>query len=141
MIEELSCGGIVFYKDNNKIKYILIKHKLGKHWGFPKGHIEEGETEEIAALREIKEETDIDSIIIEGFKEKTKYNPIKKISKTVIFFLTKTNSLYFKPQKKEIDECRWASYEEALKLLTYKNQKELLKKAHLFLNNNIIKTE
>ena len=70
-----SCGGIVFRKKGD-VKYLLIKHKEegGGHWDFPKGHIESGESEEVTALRELKEETGIDHAkIIPGFKGEITY--------------------------------------------------------------------
>lgn len=52
---EKSCGAIVI--EDGKV--LLVKHNAG-HWDFPKGHVEEGETEFETAIREVKEETNID---------------------------------------------------------------------------------
>ena len=54
---EKSCGGIIFYKTKQNTKILLVKNNNGRYWSFPKGHIEEGETEQETAIREIKEET------------------------------------------------------------------------------------
>ena len=59
MTLEKSCGAIVFRKFHGNVEILLIKHANGGHWSFPKGHVEEGETEVETATREIFEETGI----------------------------------------------------------------------------------
>ena len=67
MEQEKSCGAIVINKNN---KILLVHHNAG-HWDFPKGHIENGETEEQTAIREVKEETNIDIIINNKYRYTT----------------------------------------------------------------------
>lgn len=105
------------------------------HWSFPKGHIKQGETEEQATLREIKEETNLDVEIIDGFKESISYMSKTNTTKIITYFLTKPKSLIIKRQKKEIKSVRWFKYENAFDILTYENDKELLKKAKFQINN------
>ena len=57
MRREKSCGAIVYREGHGQIELLLIKHRFGGHWSFPKGHMESGETEVQTALREVKEET------------------------------------------------------------------------------------
>ena len=57
MKKEKSCGAVVCRKGENGLEILLIQHKNGGHWAFPKGHVEKKETEEEPALREIKAET------------------------------------------------------------------------------------
>ena len=59
MFHEKSCGAIVFRRFHGNIQILLIKHINSGHWSFPKGHIENNETETETAVREIKEETGI----------------------------------------------------------------------------------
>jgi 8-oxo-dGTP pyrophosphatase MutT (NUDIX family) len=147
MPKEKSAGAIIFIKENSKNYYLLLHSapsgpgKKG-HWGFAKGHIEEGETEEETTRREIAEETGIGDLkIIMGFKELEKYffrkvyglkeEEKKKapwIFKTVIFFLAETKTKEVKISE-EHDGFVWLAFEDALKKLTYKNAKELLKRA------------
>lgn len=64
------CSGAVLYTEvNSVINYVLVV-EIDGHCGLPKGHIELGETEEQAALREIKEETGITANILDGFLKK-----------------------------------------------------------------------
>lgn len=63
MFHEKSCGAIVYRRFHGNIEILLIKHINSGHWSFPKGHVENGETEMETAKREIMEETSIDVII------------------------------------------------------------------------------
>lgn len=67
MIFEKSCGAIVYTVENGVIKYLLVEENSGFH-SFPKGHLENEETEEQTAIREIKEETDLEVELITDFK-------------------------------------------------------------------------
>ena len=67
MITEKSCGAIVFTKDNGCIQYVIIRSKEG-FYGFPKGHMEENETEAETALREVAEEVGLSVTLIPDFR-------------------------------------------------------------------------
>ena len=88
MKREKSCGAIVYRMVNEKPQILLIKHKNGGHWSFPKGHIELNETEQETALREIKEETGIDVVLDPSFRETVHYSPKKDTNKEVVYFFT-----------------------------------------------------
>ena len=128
-MQEKSCGVIVFYND----KVLLIKHNLG-HIGFPKVHVEGMETEEETAIREVKEETNCDVEIIPGFREIITYSPKKNITKDVIFFIGKPLNKELSPQLAEVQKVDFVNYKEALNLLTYQDEKDLLKKALQYKN-------
>ena len=121
-IEEKACGCIII--DNGKV--LLIQQTQG-HWGFPKGHVEENETEVETATREVKEETNIDVEIDENKRYTMEYYTDKGAYKQVVFFIAKKIGGEEKYQEEEIIDMRWVTLEEALKLLTYNNTIELLK--------------
>lgn len=133
---EKSAGAIVFRRENNKIKYLLIQYGWG-HWEFPRGLIEKGESLEETARREIKEEVGIEDIkFIPGFKEWFKFFfklKGKNIMKIATFLLAETKTKEVKLSHEHKDYV-WLEYEEALKKLTFKNSKEVLKKANDFLS-------
>ena len=104
---EKSCGAVIFRKNKNDVKLLLVKNHNGRHWSFPKGHIEENETEEETAIREIKEETNLDVKIMDNFREVSSYCPFGKIRKEVVFFLARTISDNIKLQESEIDSFLW----------------------------------
>lgn len=127
MLKEKSCGAIIYNEDK---KVLVVKHNAG-HWDFPKGHIEENETEIQTAIREVKEETNIDiSIPDENIKYEIHYNPKPDVDKTVIFFLAKNITDDVLKQDSEIANIGWYSYKEAMDILTYDIAKELLKKSY-----------
>lgn len=129
MIYEKSCGAIVYRRYHGNIEILLIKHINSGHWSFPKGHMEQGETESQTAVREIKEETDIDVLIDTSFRETVSYSPKKDTLKTVVYFLAKARSSVYVPQKEEISEIRWVAVDYASNILTYENDKTIVNKA------------
>ena len=121
---EKSCGAIVL--DGGKI---LVIQQAEGHWGFPKGHVEAGETEIQTAIREIKEETNYDVEVNENFRYVETYSPKEGVEKDVVFFVAKKVAGDMRPQEEEVQNILWLTYEETLEKLTYENSKEILKKA------------
>ena len=138
MGQEKSCGAIVFRKQKDDIKYLLL-HYEAKHWDFPKGKQEKGETEQATVTREVKEETGIEDIkFAEGFKETISYfyrQNEEVIHKEVVFFLAETKTEEVKISFEHVGYA-WMSYENAYKRLTFNNSKEVLKKTDEFLKKN-----
>ena len=137
MIREKSAGAILFIKEKEPI-YLLLHYESG-HWDFPKGHVESAESELDAVKREVKEETGITNInIVQNFKENIHYfykmnNEL--MSKDVAFYLAKAKTKDVNLSFEHIGFA-WVSYEKAMEKLTYKNAKDILKKAHEFLKAN-----
>lgn len=137
---EKSCGAIVYKKENNEYKYLLVYQNNG-HYSFPKGHIENNETELETALREIKEETNLDVNIDTNFRHViTYFVESKNIMKDAVYFVAtpKTNDL--KNQEGEIIKCDWYTYDEVLNLLEFENSKEVFIKANEYIRSINIKT-
>ena len=124
MEQEKSCGAIVINKNN----IIFLVHHNAGHWDFPKGHIENGETEEQTAIREVKEETNIDIIINNKYRYTTSYSPKENVMKEVVYFLAQNIDEDKKPQLEEVSEVKWFTLEEAMNTITYENSKEILNK-------------
>lgn len=133
---EKSCGAVVFCRfPYDGIKILLVKNHNGRHWSFPKGHIESGEDEYATALREIKEETNLDVKIIGNFREETDYCPFGKIRKRVVFFLAESKTCEVKIQESEIDAFLWATPAQAHRLCTFSNDHRLIDKAVSFISS------
>ncbi|MBI4170757.1 MAG: NUDIX domain-containing protein [Candidatus Aenigmarchaeota archaeon] len=151
MKHEKSVGGIIFREEAGK-KYFLLLHytrindKKGEHtyWDFPKGHVEESESEVDTLFREIEEETGLKDVkIIEGFREKIKYFFNLKgtlINKEVVFFLCKTHTEQVNISS-EHTGFAWLEYKEAEEKLDFKNSKNILTKANEFLGHKKKLTE
>lgn len=130
MKKEKSCGCIIL---NNKNQILLILQNAG-HWGLPKGHVEEGETEEQTAIREVKEETNVDVIVDTNLRYRMVYNPKEDVEKEVIYFIAKNTSNDCKPQLEGVQEMKWLDIDNAINTITYENSKDLLKKVKKDLN-------
>ncbi len=121
MKKEKSCGAIIV---NNSKQVLLVKQTLG-HYGFPKGHVEAGETEEETAIREVKEETNIDIEITSKDRFIVTYNVNDDVSKDVIYFIAKPLSFEGKPQETEVAEILWVDIDEVVNYLGFENIIEL----------------
>ena len=135
MINETSCGALLFYIDNQTIIFLLLHYFRG-HWDFPKGNKEKGENDIDTALREITEETGIvDVTFLDGFKKEIFYKYKQNnylISKKVVYFLARSNSTDVVLSPEHLDFV-WEPYEDALRRITYKNSKEILTEGYNFL--------
>ncbi len=116
MVKEKCCGTIII--DDNKV--LMIKQTNG-YWGFPKGHVEDNETEEETALRETKEETNLDVEIINDKRYINSYTMENGISKDVIFFLAKLKSNEIVIQEEELLEYKWVSFDKVTDYFKFKD--------------------
>ena len=131
-IQEKSCGAVVWRKENNRTQYLLIRHN-GGHWSFPKGHVENNETELQTAYREILEETGLTTDIDMSFRRIVTYSPKIGVMKDVIFFLARPTGGTERPQEKEIAQLGWFEYERAREIITFATDTEVLDAAQEFL--------
>jgi 8-oxo-dGTP pyrophosphatase MutT (NUDIX family) len=135
MGREISAG-VILFRNHPQREYLLLDY--GSHWDLPKGHIEAGEDPQTTAARELQEETGVrDARFVPGFKEGMRYFYRKAgegMLKVVVFFLAETPSGNV-ILSDEHAGYQWLPYEPALKRLTFKNARDLLTKAHTFLND------
>ena len=97
--QEKSCGAVVFIHTSMGLRYVLVQ-SLGGIWGFPKGHVEAGETERETALREIREEVGLRPQLLHGFREADEYTlPGTNIRKEVVYFLAESPRRRLCPQR------------------------------------------
>ena len=135
-VDEVSAGGLVI--DESGTKGLLIGRRDLKDptkerllWSLPKGHIEEGETPEMAAIREVAEETGITSEIARalGVIDFWFMAGGKRIHKTVHHYLFKEVGGVLTPQLEEVDEVGWFPLEEIVSMLAYPDEKKLIAKS------------
>ena len=125
---EKSCGAVVARKAGDGIEILLIRHKNGGHWAFPKGHVERDESETETALREIWEETGLNVKLDTGFRRVVTFSPKPDVMKDVVYFAGEAQSEDVpKAQEEELLDICWEKAEDALERVTYENDKETLR--------------
>jgi 8-oxo-dGTP pyrophosphatase MutT (NUDIX family) len=132
-VDEVSAGGLVI-DSTGKLGLLIgrrdLKDASGKKilWSLPKGHIEEGETPEEAALREVAEETGIQSEIEKslGVIDFWFMAGGKRIHKTVHHYLFRESGGLLAAQESEVDEVAWFPLDEIIEKLAYPDEKKLI---------------
>ena len=131
-----SCGFIVYKVEKNENYYLIIKSHSGDI-GFPKGHMEIGESELQTAIRELKEETGIEVNTIYDFKYQIEY-PLPRVPdaiKQTVYFLGKCASNDIIIQESEVASAEFVTYDKAIEKLTFEEAKIMLKKANNIINS------
>lgn len=125
---EHSCGIVPLKIEEGRTYVLIIVHKGGKHWGFPKGHKDLGETDMQTAQRELKEETGLEIvnwISLKPYVETyTFYKFHQKVRKKVSYFPAFVQGI-LALQQEEIIDARWIPIEHAGEHLTFKEAKEI----------------
>ena len=137
-----SCGFVAFRRVNGENQYLIIK-SLNGDVGFPKGHMEPGESELQTAIRELKEETGISVEIINGFVRQIEY-PLPRKADTVkqsVYFLGECITDEITCQECEVADAAFLPYKEALSKLTFDETKSILSDAEFFINQYDFCTE
>ena len=132
---EVSAGGVVYRRrDDGKVEILLAARRTRRGdiaWGLAKGGIEDGETIEDAAVREVREETGIDAVIEEPLGD-TRYFYVweeVRIRKTVHFFLMRATGGDVQDRDDEMEEVRWFPLSRGLKRAAYRGEREVLHRA------------
>jgi 8-oxo-dGTP pyrophosphatase MutT (NUDIX family) len=139
---EYSAGGTVFKKKGNQIVWLIIQPSAKDQpwrqgrWQLPKGWIDEGETSQQAAIREVKEEGGVEAEVIEKIDRINIffYNEDKqRVVKNIVFFLMKYQGGREKDHGPETEKAVWLSFDPAWERLTFKSERKILEKARKIL--------
>ena len=138
MVYEKSCGAVVFTLVGSEVRYLLIKSLTGIY-GFPKGHMEAGESEEQTAYREVLEETGISVSLLSGFRAEEEYPlPQKEDTiKRVVYFLGEYCDQEPRYQASELTDALLVDYETAMSLFQFDVSRRILTEADKFLAGKI----
>ncbi|MBI2590961.1 MAG: NUDIX domain-containing protein [Candidatus Blackburnbacteria bacterium] len=140
MVRQYSAGGCVYrLNSDDLIEWLIVKPTGKNRWQLPKGWIDSGETSQNAALREVREEGGVEGELVGKVDTITIFFAEKgeRIVKKINFYLIK----YLKEAKEghdwETEEVIWLPYEQAFEKLTFKSEKEVLKKANEILSGGV----
>ena len=131
---EKSCGAVVFTRRNGGIKYVIIQSLEG-YYGFPKGHMEAGETEVETASREIYEETGLKVHILDGFRCEDEHPIPSKpgVMKRIVYFAAEYEDQQLRHQPEELLSVKLMTCEEAMEAFQWESSRRILKEVDDFL--------
>lgn len=134
-MDQVSAGGVAFHWKDSEPEIAIVSVKPKLRWQLPKGIVDEGESPEVAAVREVKEEAGLETErlglieTIEYWYRSVKYGKPVRFHKFVHFYLMEYRSGDVANHDHEIEEARWVSIDEALELLEFKSEREVVEKA------------
>ena len=135
ILDQTSAGGVAFRRTGAEIFVAIILVGESERWQLPKGLLE-GQTVEEAALREVREEAGIEAEIIEKI-DTIEYWYVGdwdgervRFHKFVHFFLMKYVSGDVADHDHEVAEARWVKIEDAIEMLAFKSEKEVVEKGY-----------
>ncbi len=119
-----AAGGLIVRRQGGVLQIVVVHRPVHLDWSFPKGKLEQGETFEEAALREVREETGMSCRLLR-FIGHTDYLDRKGRPKAVAYWVMAAESGFFTPND-EVDELRWLGPEAASRALSYPRDRELV---------------
>jgi 8-oxo-dGTP pyrophosphatase MutT (NUDIX family) len=126
----ISSGGVIYRKSGSNVEVALVSVRGGRFWCLPKGLVDKGETPEVTAVREVREESGLSGKILEKLGDITYWYYIQgeniKCRKTVHFYLMEYVSGNTSQHDFEVDDAEWFPLETALQKISFKGDKKIL---------------
>jgi 8-oxo-dGTP pyrophosphatase MutT (NUDIX family) len=134
-MDQVSAGGVAFRWQDSQPEIAIVSVKPKLRWQLPKGIVDPGESPQITAVREVREEAGIETDLlklietIEYWYRSVKYGKPVRYHKFVHFYLLKYRGGEVTDHDHEVEEARWVSFNEALEMLDFKGEREVVEKA------------
>ena len=139
-LEQISAGGVVFRRSDENTEIAIVQIVPEMRWQLPKGFIDPGETIEEAALREVREEAGIEAELIapidtiEYWFSADRHGERRHYHKFVHFFLMRYKGGDVRDHDDEVAESRWVTIDEAVRLLEFKSERDVVSKASIMID-------
>lgn len=133
--DQVSAGGVAFRRGGPGIEVAIVSVKPSLRWQLPKGIVDPGETPDVTAVREVREEAGIETDllelieVVEYWYRSVKYGKPIRYHKFVHFHLLQYRTGNVSDHDHEIEEARWVSFEEAIEMLAFKSERGVVEKA------------
>ena len=133
--DQVSAGGVTFRRSGPELQTVIVSVKPSLRWQLPKGIVDPGETPEITAVREVREEAGVETDLIrlintvEYWYQRVQYGKRIRFHKFVHFYLLRYTGGDVSDHDHEIAEARWVSFDEAIKKLEFKSERGVVEKA------------
>lgn len=132
--EQISAGGAAFRQNGSETEVVIVAVSPSGRWQLPKGIVDAGETDEQAAVREVREEAGIECELIEKIETVEywyfgeQHGERVRFHKLVHFYLMKYVSGDVVDHDHEVSESRWVSVDDAIEMLAFKSEKTVVEK-------------
>lgn len=133
--DQVSAGGVAFHRASSQVQIAIVSARPSLRWQLPKGIVDPGETMQVTAIREVREaagiETELLDLIetVQYWYQRVQYGKRIRYHKYVHFFLMQYRAGDVADHDHEVAESRWASFEEALEMLAFKSERNVVEKA------------
>lgn len=134
-LDQVSAGGVAYRWRESRPEIVIVSVKPKLRWQLPKGIVDPGETSEVTAVREVREEAGVETEllalieIVEYWYRSYKNGKPVRFHKFVHFYLVKYRSGNVTDHDHEVAEARWVSFDEAMEMLAFKGEREVVEKA------------
>jgi 8-oxo-dGTP pyrophosphatase MutT (NUDIX family) len=134
-MDQVSAGGVAFRRNDSEPEIAIVSVKPKLRWQLPKGIVDPGESPEVTAVREVREEAGIETErlalieTIEYWYRSVRNGKPVRYHKFVHFYLLEYRGGEVADHDHEIEEAKWVRFDEALNLLEFKNEREVVEKA------------
>jgi 8-oxo-dGTP pyrophosphatase MutT (NUDIX family) len=133
--DQVSAGGVAFRRGKKKLEMVIVSVKPSLRWQLPKGIVDPGETPEVTAVREVREEAGVTTELlelidtVEYWYQRVQYGRRIRFHKFVHFYLLQHVDGSVKDHDHEIAEARWVKFDTAIELLAFKSERDVVEKA------------
>ena len=144
-MDQVSAGGVAFRWKNLQPEIAIVQMKPKLRWQLPKGIVDPGESPEVTAVREVREEAGIETErialieTIEYWYRSVRNGQPVRYHKYVHFYLLEYHSGDVINHDHEVEEARWVSFDEALEMLEFKSEREVVEKAQRMIEARVRK--